>query len=215
MALVDQWSEIEAVLGESWAEARVRLALDDAETARRAFALLGPVNPGRTGEELRLHVVRRGIGVQPNGLRRALQRLDRERIRGKLELVTSSESAPALEVAGAPTLAEGWDALVATLPPDWSDLLVQVELLSSDYVAPASLRMTPVNARRALGERATLDFRVARRNGYGGSPGMTRRGLERCDADGIRGSVRLLRALSSTDPVHTQGPVWHVAGRTV
>jgi hypothetical protein len=39
--------------------------------------------------------------------------------------------------------------------------------------------------------------------------------LERCDEDSIRGDLHLLRVLSSTEPVHTQGPVWQIAGRTV
>ena len=51
--------------------------------------------------------------------------------------------------------------------------------------------------------------------GYGASPGMVRRCLERCDEDGIAGRVHVLRALSDTRPVQTQGPVWQIAGRTV
>jgi hypothetical protein len=39
--------------------------------------------------------------------------------------------------------------------------------------------------------------------------------LERLDADGIRGQVRILRVLSDTDPVSTQGPVWYVEGKAV
>jgi len=44
---------------------------------------------------------------------------------------------------------------------------------------------------------------------------MVRRCLERCDEAGIRGSVRVLRVLSDTRPVQTQGPVWQLSGRTV
>jgi hypothetical protein len=44
---------------------------------------------------------------------------------------------------------------------------------------------------------------------------MVRRCLERCDAERIRGTVRILRALSDTHPVATQGPVWYVGGRTL
>ena len=43
---------------------------------------------------------------------------------------------------------------------------------------------------------------------------MVRRCLERCDSEGIRGTVTILLALSDTHPVATQGPVWQVAGRT-
>jgi hypothetical protein len=44
---------------------------------------------------------------------------------------------------------------------------------------------------------------------------MTRRCFERLDDEEIRGSVRVLRALSDTQPVQTQGPVWYVGGRSV
>ncbi len=70
-----------------------------------------------------------------------------------------------------------------------------------------------MNARRE-GPRPTLGFRAARRRGYGGAPEMVRRCLERCDADGITGELRLLRVLSEARNVYTQGPVWHVGGRT-
>jgi hypothetical protein len=42
---------------------------------------------------------------------------------------------------------------------------------------------------------------------------MVRRCLERLDATGIPGTVRILRALSDTHPVQTQGPVWYVGGK--
>jgi hypothetical protein len=44
---------------------------------------------------------------------------------------------------------------------------------------------------------------------------MTRRCFERLDEEGIRGRVTVLRALSDTRPVQTQGPVWYVGGRSV
>ena len=44
---------------------------------------------------------------------------------------------------------------------------------------------------------------------------MVRRCLERCDDDNIRGRVEVLRVLSDTHPVGTQGPVWQIAGRMV
>jgi hypothetical protein len=60
-----------------------------------------------------------------------------------------------------------------------------------------------------------LRFRVARRFGYGASAGMVRRCLERLDREGITGRVRILRALSDSRPVATQGPVWYVGGKSV
>ena len=44
---------------------------------------------------------------------------------------------------------------------------------------------------------------------------MVRRCLEHLDAEGIVGRVRILRALSDTRLVATQGPVWYVGGRAV
>jgi hypothetical protein len=44
---------------------------------------------------------------------------------------------------------------------------------------------------------------------------MVERCLERVDAEGIRGRFTLLRALSETKPVYTQGPVWYVGGKAV
>jgi hypothetical protein len=209
MALVDEWKAIETELGERWADVRLKLGLAKPETASRAIALLGPLAPSRSGDEIALHVERsRGQLV------RALARLDSEKIKGTLELVASSDAVAAPDVAVTQTLAERWDAQLATLPPDWSDLFVEVELGSSDYVAPASLRMTPLNARRRASGRPALQFRVARTFGYGAPPAMTRRCLERCDADGILGELRVLQVFSGTLPVHTQGPVWHVGGRT-
>jgi hypothetical protein len=214
MALADQWSAIQAELGEDWADARVRLHFAKPEQVARGVALLAPLNPVRSGDEATIFVVRHGLGVHPHQLARALERLDREKIRGSLELIGVTEGEAAAEPVAVPTLAEQWDALLATLPPDWSDLLVELELDSSDYIAPASLRMTPLNARRSETGR-TLVFRVARTQGYGAAPQMVRRCLERCDEDAIRGELRVLRVLSSTDSVQTQGPVWHLAGRTV
>jgi hypothetical protein len=44
---------------------------------------------------------------------------------------------------------------------------------------------------------------------------MTARCLERVDADGISGRLTILRALSDTHNVATQGPVWRVEGKAV
>ncbi len=44
---------------------------------------------------------------------------------------------------------------------------------------------------------------------------MAHRCLERLDEEGITGEVRILRALSDTKPVATQGPVWYVGGKAV
>jgi hypothetical protein len=60
-----------------------------------------------------------------------------------------------------------------------------------------------------------LRFRAAHHFGYGVSPEMATRCFERCDTDGITGELQILRVLSDSNPVGTQGPVWLVGGRSV
>ena len=71
-----------------------------------------------------------------------------------------------------------------------------------------------MNPRRD-GTRAAFNFRAARQAGYGVAPGMARRCFERCDEKGIRGSISVLRVLSDTHLVATQGPVWLSGGKTL
>src|SRR4051812_31054740 len=218
MPLVEQWDSIVARLDDEWVDARIRLALPDEDDARRAASMLGSLGPSRSGNVVSFFAVRRGGAPTPQSVRRGLARLDAEWLDGNLVLAGSTAAehtgdpaaATPAAVAEQPTLVAAWDLLTATLPPDWSDLYVEVAFPSSDYIARASLRMTPLNARREP-NRSVLRFRCARTYGYGGSPQMTRRCLERCDEDGIRGELRLLRVLSDTIPVGTQGPVWHIA----
>jgi hypothetical protein len=213
VSLVEQWREIQDGLPEGWADARLRLTIEDAEPAARAATLLGPLNPGRRGNVLRFFV-RRGAGHSPGLVERLLAGLDEERIPGELELVGTGEAEAPSPVTQRPTLAGTWDVSVAGLPPDWSDLYAEVELVSSDWLDRAALLMAPVNPAR-YGDAPGFRFRVARRFGYGASPEMTRRCLERVDEEHIRGELRILRVLSDTNPVQTQGPVWYVEGRSV
>jgi hypothetical protein len=213
LRLVDRFSEIERELPENWAEAQLRLTIADDERCERAAALLGPANPGRRGKTIRLTTVRRGGGVAPDGLRRLLQRLDNERIHARLELGGVQEAAPA-ELRRRETLHSQWERALAGLPADWSDLYAEVRFDSTDYVERAALLLAPVNPSR-YGGPAALRFRGAHHFGYGVSPEMAARCLERCDEDGITGEVEILRALSDTNPVATQGPVWLVGGRSV
>jgi len=201
-----QWDALGAEAG----EARIRLTLEEAERADRAAQLLGPLQPLRSGAaELTFQAPVRSAAVK-----RLLERLDRERIHGVLAVV-ASDPAPARPPAPpAPALRASWDAALAALPPDWSDLLAELELSSSDDLDRAAVRLAPLNPRRD-GARVAFRFRSARSFGYGASPQMVRRCLERLDADRIRGSVRVLRVLCDTRPVQTQGPVWQLGGRTV
>lgn len=214
MGLVEQWRRIERELPEGWADARLALAVSDRGQLDRAAALLGPANPGRgTGKILFSARREAGTGVGPEAVRRLLGRIDDQRIAGTLSLRESVESAPVGPSAGR-TLAAGWDAALATLPPDWSDLLCEVELDSSDYLDRGALLLAPVNPYR-IADRSGFTFRVAHRFGYGASAPMTRRCLERVDEDGITGEVTVLRVLSDTHNVDTQGPVWYVGGKAL
>jgi hypothetical protein len=211
--LVAQWSRIESGLPADWGSAQLTLEVEGAAARARAAALLGPASPGLAGRELRFEAERSGGPAGPDGVRRLLARVDEERIAGTLTLLEAAraEASVASPVA---SLAEGWDEALAALPPDWSDLYCELELTSSDYLDRAALLAAPLNPARDR-SRLAFHFRVARSFGYGVSPGMTRRCLERLDADRIRGSVRVLRALSDTHNAATQGPVWRVGGKAV
>jgi hypothetical protein len=217
MALAKDWQDIEGSLPERWVEARIGLVLEESSDSERALALLGPLQPVRTGRgSASLRVARRGAGAgpSPESLRRALQRLDAERLHGRLEVISADEQAAQDAAESGHRLPQAWDEALTTLPADWSDLLGEIELDSSDYIEPGALQLAPINPRR-VGDSMRLQFRSARRFGYGASPGMVRRCLERCDAAGITGRVEVLRVLSDTRPVGTQGPVWQIDGRMV
>jgi hypothetical protein len=213
VSLVAQWERIRTNLPERWADVQLSLRLADESRSGRAAALLGPLAPGRAGRELRFHAARRGAGPSPAAVGRALARLDAERIGGELALVGTEEAAVA-EPSARPRLAAAWDRAVAELPADWTDLYAEVELTSSDHLDPAALALAPVNPAR-YGETPGFRFRCARRFGYGASPVMVRRCLARLDERGIPGRISILRALSDTKPVGTQGPVWYVGGKAV
>jgi hypothetical protein len=213
LRLVDRFNEIERELPDAWAEARFALTVGDDARCDRAAALLGPANPGRLGKKIRFTAARRGGAAAPEAMRRLLRRLDEDGIRGDLELVAAEEAPPA-EVHVRESLRSRWERALAALPSDWSDVYAEVRFDSTDYVERAALLLAPVNPAR-YGGPTGLRFRCARRFGYGVSPEMAARCLERCDEEGITGDVEILRALSDTYPVATQGPVWLVGGRSV
>jgi len=213
MSLAADWDEFQQSLPEGWGVAQLRLTLADEGQSERAAALLGPANPGRRGNVIRFYAARRGEGRSPDTILRLLEGIDAEGIRGELELVGADEAEVAEQVVR-PKLVAAWDTAVAGLPPDWSDLYVELELESSDWLERAALLMAPVNPAR-YGEAPGFRFRVASSFGYGASAAMTRRCLERVDAEELRGELDILRVLSDTHPVATQGPVWYVGGRSV
>jgi len=211
--LVDQFNAIVRGVDDDWAELRFDFIVTDASRRERAAALLGPANPGLSRDRIRFAIVQRGPGLAPDAARRLLRRLVREGIDAKLEL-RSLDRARGAELQKRRSLREQWERALADLPADWSDVYAEVRFDSTDYVEPGALMLAPANP-AAYGGPGALRFRCARRFGYGVSPGMAGRCLERCDERGITGEVQILRALSDTYPVGTQGPVWLVGGRAV
>jgi hypothetical protein len=214
MSLVQQWETLGSELPPGWGRADLKLELRDAARAPEAAALVGPAQPFRASPTvLRFSSSRDGTTPSPEGIARLLRRLDDARIVGTLTLAASD----AAVVTPAPlqtSLADSWRQAIAVLPADWSDALCELALLSTDYIEPAAVLCIQMNPRRD-GKRSALRFRAARRAGYGVSPQMAERCLERCDGAGIRGSVRVLQVLSDTKLVATQGPVWLMSGETV
>jgi hypothetical protein len=215
MRTVEQWAQIEQELPPDWSEAQLTFVAEG--SVDDAAAVLGPLQPGRVGDGLRLHVQRAEGGVER--ARNIFRRLDGRRIWGTLELIGAIEDvvpgSAAVETAvPRASLAESWDAALAALPPDWSDILCVLEVDSSDHLPRAALLGAPLNPSRVLGDIA-LQFRASGKQGYGVSPQMARRCFERMDAEGITGSVRIAYGLSDTENVATQGPVWRLAGRSV
>jgi hypothetical protein len=220
---VDQWSEIEMSLGSDWELVRLSFVPEDAGGIGPAAAVLAPLGPGRSAGALRFQVTRAGAG--PERFENLLRRLDRKRVWGELTLVDAQVAAP-LERAEAEAeaeharqrgrLVEQWGEAIAELPPGRRDLLVELELDSTDFLAQAALAGAPLNPSRVPGEVA-LRFRVSERGGggYGASAGMARRCLERMDEQRITGELHIVGALSDVDNVYTQGPIWRVAGRSV
>jgi hypothetical protein len=212
VSLVGWWREFLAELPEDWERAELRLQFGSPETCDRASLLLGPAQPFRIDPKtLRFAASRDGSAQGPEAVIRLLERLDRARIRGTIELV-GSEAAVPTPPCEPDLLTAAWDTAVSGLPPDWSDLYGELELTSTAFVDSASMHCVPLNLRREA-DSARLRFRCAHTFGYGASQGMVRRCLERCDDAGITGTVRILRVLSDSRPVGTQGPVWLVAGR--
>jgi hypothetical protein len=217
--LVDQWAALERRLPETWERVSLRLSTEQPGELGEAARILGPMNVGRVGSELAITVRRAGGAAGPQAARRLFARLDTARIWCLLEQesVDTAETTPPPAVESVPehvTLVESWDRLLGQLPGDWSDLLCLLQLESSALLPRAALLTAPINPSRSR-DRVGFTFRCARRTGYGVSPTMARRSFERLDAEGILGRVEVLRAISDSDNVATQGAVWYVGGKVL
>jgi hypothetical protein len=207
--LVDQWKSLGSELPGEWSTIEVSLQMEQASETETAARLLGPAQPYRTApNELRFYVARDGSAPSPDGIQRLLLRIDKLRCHGKLSIVSTAQRAQPAERVEEP-LVVSWARAAATLPADWSNLLAELEVESTDYIEPGSLYCAPLNLRRD-GHSNRLRFLAARTHGYGASPAMVTRCFERCDAAGITGRVRILDAVSAVDPASTQGPLLSV-----
>ena len=205
---------MQARLPQGWQRVELGFEASSPAHAERAAGLLAPAQPFRaTPTTLRFASSRDGQAPSPDAVTRLLRRLDEARLGGRLELAGSHVPAAAPEQ---PTvrLADAWRAALAELPSDWSDLYAEVRFESSDYIEPGAVLCAPLNPKRD-GSRAAMRFRSARRAGYGASPGMVARCFARCDEREFGGTVEILRALSDTRLVATQGPTWLVAGTNI
>ena len=219
--LRDQWSALERRLPGDWETVGLRLRTEQPGELSEAARMLAPMGVGRVGEELAFTVQRAGGNAGPEAARRLFSRLDERRVWCLLEqerVGVVEQAPPSLDETTAPaatgSVAAAWDAMLAGLPSDWSDLLCSLELDSSALLARAALLCAPLNPARDRA-RAGFTFRSARRTGYGVSPAMARRCFERLDEEGIQARVAVLRLLSDTDNVATQGAVWYVGGKAL
>lgn len=215
MKLVDQWRTLEESLPAGWDDVKLTLTTEQPGDLPRAAQVLGAMSVGRVGQKLVFHVRRAGAAQGPEAVRRLFARLDESRV---WCLLAEPEIRTALVIPPSePELlpvAASWDAALAPLPTDYTDLLCELEVTSSDHLDRTALLCAPINPTRDA-PRLAFVFRCAGRSGYGVSPGMARRCFERLDEEGIIGSTRVLRALSDLDNVATQGAVWLVGGKTL
>ena len=212
MKLIDQWVAIEARLPRHWEDIRLTLTTEEASALRRAAAVLGPLNVGRVEGALVFHVRRAGGAAGPEAAKHLFARLDEQRVWCELSRGDVTEAVPTEQLSRL-SVAQSWDDARATLPGDWSELLCRLEIAGSDLLPRAALLCAPINPTR---DRESIGFLFrAGRVGYGTSTGMARRCFERLDEEGIAGSVTVLRALSDTQPVASQGSSWIVAGRVL
>ena len=80
MSYARTWPQLEALLPSGWSEAGVSLRVEDAQRLARVGAILGPLNPGRSGDSFVFRLVAGGGVNGGEAVKRALVRLADERI---------------------------------------------------------------------------------------------------------------------------------------
>lgn len=214
MRLVDQWAEVERSLPQRWEEVRLTLRTEQPSELARAAQMLGPMNPCRVGDALVFYVCRAGGASGPEAARRLFACLDRDRVWCMLSAGEVRDAA-AVTPAKTTSAAAQWAAALETLPDDWSDLLGEIEVASSDQLPRVALLCAPVNPTRDLSTACFFTFRSAHRAGYGVSPAMAHRCFERIDEEGIVVRVGIRGVLADARNADTQGVVTVTGSRAM
>ncbi|MSO58375.1 MAG: hypothetical protein EXQ77_04970 [Thermoleophilia bacterium] len=214
MGLTDQWRTLEGRLTSGWETTSLRIRPERKGDLAEVARLLGSMGAGRVGGEVAVTVQRAGGTQGPQAAVRLFARIDQAGLACRLgvESETSGLTAAAAPAEEQAPATASWDGALAGLPSDWSDALACFTVRSSDELDRAALLCAPLNPTRD-GDALTFLFRCARRAGYGASAATTRRAFERLDAEGIPAEVSVLRVLSGTDNVGTQGTAWVVGGK--
>ena len=108
-------------------------------------------------------------------------------------------------------LVDQFSAVERELPERWATARLRLKVTDDGRCDRAAGLLGPATPGRRGNE---IRFEAGRRGAALG-PDAIRRLLRRLDQEGITGEVQILRALSDTFPVYTQGPVWYVGGRAV
>jgi hypothetical protein len=89
-SLVAQWDDLVAALPPDWSDVLAELELDSSDHLPRAALLGAPLNPTRVPDALALRFRvsgKQGYGVAPQMARRCFERMDAERIAGRMAVV--------------------------------------------------------------------------------------------------------------------------------
>ena len=223
MKLVDQWRTIEAGLPAGWEDVRLSLTTEQPGDLARATQVLGSINAGKVGSTVVFHV---SSAAGPHGVQRALrafEHLDRDRtwcLLAQSAVQVAAEPAPGGTGAVThqrlrpPASPRAGTRRSPPCPPTGPISSASSRSTRATLLDRTALLCAPLNPARS-GSRVVFTFRCSGRSGYGVSPAMARRCFERLDHEEITGTTRVLRVLSDTDNVDTQGPVWLVGGKTL
>ena len=222
--LVDQWRTVETELPPDWSSARLRIRPEDPAEAGEVGRILGPMTAGRVGDEIVVTVERAGGrrraagGSAPVRISRRGTRLVRDRAapRSSTRPPPPARSRPS---RGSPSPGSTLRGSVARRAGDPA-----ARTGATCWPRSRSTRATTSTAGRCCAHRSTRPATVTAsrsrsgarsRAGYGASAAMAGRCFARCDEEAITGRVSILRTLSETDLIGTQGPAWRVGGKVL